>query len=83
MRKPTLLKRTSRGVLYWKPEVSNLNLRNNLRKTEGGKVIIGNLRLYLRKTRRGGRGSGDVSPMGKQKEVEVFPDGPLGTYDTL
>ena len=24
----------------------------------------------------GGRGSGAVSPLGKQKELEVFPDGP-------
>ena len=31
----------------------------------------------MRKTKGGGRGSGDVSPKGKQKELEVFPDGPL------
>ena len=30
------------------------------------------------KQRGGGRGSGDVSPKGKQKELEVFPYGPLG-----
>ena len=42
----------------------NLNLRNNLRKTKE-KVLIGNLRFYLRKTK--GEGGG----------LEVFPDGPL------
>ena len=37
---------------------------------------MGNLRLYLRKT-RGEGGSGDVSPKGKRKELEVFTHGPL------
>ena len=32
----------------------------------------------MRKTKRGGRRSGDVSPKGKQKELEVFLYGPLG-----
>ena len=41
------------------------------------KVLIGNLRFYLRKTKGGGRGSGDVFLKRKQKELEVFPDGPL------
>ena len=39
----------------------------------GGQGVIGN----LKKTKGGGRGSGDVSPKGKRKELEVFPDGPL------
>ena len=38
---------------------------------------MGNLRLYLRKTRGGGRGSGEVSPKGKRKELEVFTHGLL------
>ena len=57
----------------------NLNLRNNLRKTKRGEGVFGNLRFYLRKTKGGGRGSGAVSPKGKQKELEVFPYGPLIT----
>ena len=32
----------------------------------------------MRKTKGGGRGSEDVSLKGKQKELEVFPYGPLG-----
>ena len=35
------------------------------------------MRFYFRKTKGGGRGSGYVSPKGKQKELEVFPYGPL------
>ena len=46
-------------------------------KTEGGEGVMGNLRLYLRKTRGGRGGSGDVSPKGKRKELEVFTHGPL------
>ena len=34
--KITLKKELKGGVLYWKPEVSNLNLRFYLRKTKGG-----------------------------------------------
>ena len=62
---------------------SNLNLRNNLRKTEGGEGVMGNLRLYLRKTRGGGGGSRDVSPKGKRKELEVFTHGPLSNWYVL
>ena len=48
-----------------------------MRKTKRGEGVFGNLRFYLRKTKGGGRESGDVSPKGKQKELEVFPYGPL------
>ena len=41
-----------------------------------GEGVIGNLRFYLTKTKGGGRGSGDVSPKGKRKELEVFTHGP-------
>ena len=37
-----------------------------------GEGVFGNLRIYLRKTKR----SGDVSPKVKQKELEVFSYGP-------
>ena len=38
-----------------------------------GRGVLGNLRFYLRKTKRGREGFGDVSPKVKQKELEVFP----------
>ena len=41
---------------------------------------MGNLRLYLRKTRGGRGGSGDVSPKGKRKELEVKTDGLLPPF---
>ena len=43
---------------------------------KGGEGVLENLRFYLRKT-KGGRGSGAVFPKRKQKELEVFPYGPL------
>ena len=48
-----------------------------MRKTKGGEGVFGNLRFYLRKIKGGGRRSGDVSPKGKQKELDIFPYGPL------
>ena len=46
---------------------SNLNLSNNLRKTEGG--VMGNLRLYLRKTRGGREGVWRRFSEGKTKRT--------------
>ena len=56
LRKPTFYQRTGGGVLKWKPKVLNLNLRNNLRKTEGGEGVIGNVRFYLREIKGGREG---------------------------
>ena len=33
--------------------------------------------ILLEENKEGGRRSGDVSPKGKRKELEAFPDGPL------
>ena len=54
------------------------NLRFYSWKTEGGEGVMAKLEVLLEANKRKrGRGSGAVSPLGKQKELEVFPDGPL------
>ena len=54
----------------------NLNLRNNLWRRPLREGDGSNLKPeFLHEENKGG--SGDVSPRGKQKELDIFPDDPL------
>ena len=48
-----------------------------------GVGVLLNLRFYLRKIEGRGKEEGAVSPKGKQKELEVFPYGPLYIFSIV
>ena len=51
-----------------------------MRKARGGGGGSRKPEVLLEENKEGGRGSGVVSPKGKQKELEVFTYGPLLVY---
>ena len=56
------------------------NVRFYLWKTEGGEGVLAKPEVLLEANKGRGGESGAVSPLGKQKELEVFPDGPLALF---